>query len=42
MVLSAIAAQESAPTEETFAQINQFLDYMWVHPNEKSGIELHT
>jgi hypothetical protein len=27
MVLSAIAAQQSAPTEETLAHINQFLDY---------------
>jgi hypothetical protein len=35
MALSAIAAQQSAPTEKTLARVNQFLDYMWTHPNAK-------
>ena len=35
MALSAIAAQQSAPTEETLARVNQFLDYMWTHPDAK-------
>ena len=35
MALSAIAAQQSAPTEETLAHVNQFLDYMWTHPDAK-------
>ncbi len=35
MALSAIAAQQCAPTEETLERVNQFLDYMWVHPNAK-------
>ena len=35
MALSAIAAQQSAPTEETLACVNQFLDYMWTHPDAK-------
>jgi hypothetical protein len=35
MALSAIAAEQSAPTEETLAHVNQFLDYMWMHPDAK-------
>ncbi len=35
MALSAITAQQCAPTEETLKRVNQFLDYMWMHPNEK-------
>jgi hypothetical protein len=35
MALSVIAAQQSAPTEETLACVNQFLDYIWTHPDAK-------
>jgi len=35
MALSAIAAQQSAPTKETLDRVNQFLDYMWTHPDAK-------
>jgi hypothetical protein len=35
MALSAIAAQQSALTEETLACVNQFLDYMWTQPDAK-------
>jgi hypothetical protein len=35
MAFSAIAAQQSASTEETLAGVNQFLDYMWMHPYAK-------
>jgi hypothetical protein len=35
MVLSAIATQHGAPSEETLIHVNQFLDYMWTHPNAK-------
>jgi hypothetical protein len=35
MVLSDIATQQAAPTENTKKQVNQFLDYMWTHPNAK-------
>ena len=35
MALSAIAAQQSAPTNETLGRVNQFLDYMWTHPDAK-------
>jgi hypothetical protein len=35
MALSAITAQQSAPTEETLTHMNQFLDNMWMHPNVK-------
>jgi hypothetical protein len=35
IALSAIAAQQSAPTEESLAHVNQFLDYMWTHPDAK-------
>ncbi len=39
MTLSAFAAQKSAPTEEILAHVNRFLDYMWMHPMQKSDIE---
>jgi hypothetical protein len=35
MALSAIATQQSGPTEETLDRVNQFLDYMWTHPDAK-------
>jgi hypothetical protein len=35
MALSDIATQQSAPTENTKKQVNQFLDYMWTHPDAK-------
>jgi hypothetical protein len=35
MALSAIATQQSAPTEETHAHVNQFLNYIWTHPDAK-------
>jgi hypothetical protein len=35
MALSAIASQQSNPTEETNGRIHQFLDYMATHPNAK-------
>ncbi len=35
MALSAIATQQNAPTEETLACVNQFLDYMWTHLDAK-------
>jgi hypothetical protein len=36
MSVSAITAQQSAPTEEILKHVNQFLDYMWVHPDAKN------
>jgi hypothetical protein len=33
MVLSDIATQQSAPTKNTNKGVEQFLDYMWTHPN---------
>jgi hypothetical protein len=33
MALSKIATQESAPTENTKKRVDQFLDYMWTHPD---------
>jgi len=33
MALSEISSQQSAPTENTMKRINQFLDYMWTHPD---------
>ncbi len=33
MALSDIATQQAAPTENTMKQVNQFLDYMWTHPD---------
>jgi hypothetical protein len=35
LALAAIAAQQSTPTKETLACVNQFLDYMWTHPDAK-------
>ncbi len=35
MALSAIATQQSVPTEETLMHVNLFLNYMWMHPNAK-------
>jgi hypothetical protein len=35
MALSAITAQQNAPTEETLAYVNQFLDFMWKHPDAR-------
>ncbi len=35
MALLAIAAQHSAPTDETLTRVNQFLDYTWMHPDAK-------
>ena len=31
--LSKISSQQSAPTENTTKRVNQFLDYMWTHPD---------
>jgi hypothetical protein len=33
MALSEIASQQAAPTENTVEHVNQFLDYMWTHPD---------
>jgi hypothetical protein len=33
MALSDIATQQAAPTENTMKCVNQFLDYMWMHPD---------
>ena len=33
MALSEISSQQSAPTENTMKWVNQFLDYMWTHPD---------
>jgi hypothetical protein len=33
MALSEISSQQSAPTENTMKQVNQFIDYMWTHPD---------
>ncbi len=35
MALSEIASQQAAPTENTTEHVNQFLDYMWTHPDTK-------
>jgi hypothetical protein len=35
MALSDIATQQAAPTENTKKRVNQFLDYMWTHPDAK-------
>ena len=35
MALSAIAAQQNAPTEQTRDRVSQFLDYMATHPDAK-------
>ncbi len=34
MALLEIALQQAAPTENTMKRVNQFLDYMWTHPDE--------
>jgi hypothetical protein len=33
MALANIATQQAAPTENTKKRVNQFLDYMWTHPD---------
>ena len=33
MALSEISSQQSTPTENTMKRVNQFLDYMWTHPD---------
>jgi hypothetical protein len=33
MTLSEIALQQAAPTENTMEHVNQFLDYIWTHPD---------
>jgi len=33
MALSEMPSQQSAPTENTMKRVNQFLDYMWTHPD---------
>jgi hypothetical protein len=33
MALSNIATQQAAPTENTKKQVDQFLNYMWTHPD---------
>ncbi len=33
MTLLEIASQQVAPTENTMERVNQFLDYMWTHPD---------
>jgi hypothetical protein len=37
MPLSDIASQQAAPTEKTRKQVEQFLDYMWTHPKQRSA-----
>jgi hypothetical protein len=33
MALSNLSSQQSAPTKNTMKRVNQFLDYMWTHPD---------
>jgi hypothetical protein len=33
MALLEIALQQAAPTENAMKHVNQFLDYMWTHPD---------
>jgi hypothetical protein len=33
MALLEIALQQAMPTENTMDHVNQFLDYMWTHPD---------
>jgi hypothetical protein len=33
MALSDLSSQQSAPTKNTMKKVNQFLDYMWTHPD---------
>ncbi len=35
MALSDIATQQASPTQNTKKQVDQFLDYMWTHPDAK-------
>jgi hypothetical protein len=35
MALSDIACQSAKPTERTKQRVEQFMDYMWTHPNAK-------
>ncbi len=35
MALSNIATQQTTPTENTKKRVDQFLDYMWTHPDAK-------
>jgi hypothetical protein len=35
MALSDIATEQAAPTQNTKKQVDQFLDYMWTHPDAK-------
>jgi hypothetical protein len=35
MTLSDIATQQAAPTQNTKKRVDQFLDYMWTHPDAK-------
>jgi hypothetical protein len=35
MALSEISSQQSAPTENTMKRVNQFINYMWTHPDAK-------
>jgi hypothetical protein len=37
MALSNIATQQSVPTKNTKRRVNQFLNYMWLHPNAVIG-----
>jgi len=38
MALSEISSQQSAPMESTMKWVNQFLDYMWTHPDAKNMV----
>jgi hypothetical protein len=33
MALLDITTQQAAPTEKTMQRVDQFLDYMWMHPD---------
>ena len=35
MAMPAITVQQNALTEENLVRINQFLDYIWTHPDTK-------
>ncbi len=37
MALSDLSLQQSAPTQNTIKYVNQFLDYMWTHPDAIIG-----
>jgi len=36
MAISELSSQQAAPTENTNRRVNQFLDYMWTHPDDIS------